>query len=534
MMQSIPLNRLTRSDLNVRKTNPAEDVEGLADDIAARGLKQNLVAIATTDADQFEVVAGGRRFAALKLLVERGELPPEFEVPVLIEAQEQGVETSLAENIQKVAMNPADEFLAFSTIIDQTEGDDAARIAHCARRFGVTERHVRGRLRLANLDEAILGALREGVIGLGSAEAYASVDDADLQAKVFADQSKSNYKPHDPASIREALRNKTYSASDKRVRFVGLDDYLAAGGRTDIDLFSIDASERVVDTKLLDKLFKDKLDVELPKFAKKHKLESVTFVQTAYASLPAPEGWTTVYDHRGEIRAQRKADKLPTRAGVWLDEDLKLQIGSHLLVPADPVEEGEERRQLSEEERAALRAAGERERAIDLEAFRLAFPKCAGSPLENRVFMPALGRWARITEQDDDIFLEVSVRVSREEFEAQRDAATVVYDEALAEQERQRIAAAEEAERAREELIANPPAVVETNLLGGTIFYRWADGSYADAPEASDGGEEDEAEYSFEAIADLMNDVGILSHYPSIEAFREATAAAEAEGEDAS
>jgi ParB family chromosome partitioning protein len=60
-------------------------------------------------------------------------------------------EISLAENLIREAMTPADEARAYRDIVDG--GADAEAVA---RRFGVTVRHVQGRLRLADLAEADL------------------------------------------------------------------------------------------------------------------------------------------------------------------------------------------------------------------------------------------------------------------------------------------------------------------------------------------------------------------------------------------
>ncbi len=59
----IPLNRLSASPLNVRKTNRKADIDALAASILAHGLLQNLNVMARED-DRYEVVAGGRRLAA--------------------------------------------------------------------------------------------------------------------------------------------------------------------------------------------------------------------------------------------------------------------------------------------------------------------------------------------------------------------------------------------------------------------------------------------------------------------------------------
>ena len=75
-IQMIPLNKLVPSPANVRKTGADTGIEELAASIAAHGLLQNLQ-VRPAAKGKFEVVAGGRRLAALKLLAKRKELAKE-------------------------------------------------------------------------------------------------------------------------------------------------------------------------------------------------------------------------------------------------------------------------------------------------------------------------------------------------------------------------------------------------------------------------------------------------------------------------
>ena len=182
MIQSIPLKKLAASPNNVRKSSdPAADAQ-LKADIAARGLLQNLV-VRKAARGKFEVEAGGRRLAALQALAADGAITPDQEVTCLvIEGEESEVrEVSLAENFQRLAMNPADEAQAFAAIIEA-----GASAEEVARRFGLTVRFVEGRLRLAALAPCVFEALASGEITLDMANAYGAISDANHEAEVFA------------------------------------------------------------------------------------------------------------------------------------------------------------------------------------------------------------------------------------------------------------------------------------------------------------------------------------------------------------
>jgi ParB family chromosome partitioning protein len=147
MIRTIALNRLLPSPRNVRRaSDEAADLE-LKADIEAHGLLQNLVVTSLRKPrGSFAVEAGGRRLRALKSLADDGKLAASHEVCCLVieGGGAAAEEASLAENFQRLSMNPADECLAFGRLVEQ--GGDAEAIA---RRFGLTVRFVEGRLRLA-------------------------------------------------------------------------------------------------------------------------------------------------------------------------------------------------------------------------------------------------------------------------------------------------------------------------------------------------------------------------------------------------
>lgn len=257
MIKSIPLNKLVPSPRNVRRTSDEAADAQLKADIAARGLLQNLVvAPAKKPRGSFTVEAGGRRFAALKALAEDGLLDPGYEAPcfVLDGGAAAAQEASLAENLQRLAMNPADECLAFSQLLEQ--GLDVEGIA---RRFGLTVRFIEGRLRLSALAPAVFAALGAGEISLDVAKAYASTSDRERQAWVF-DQLQGSYSGNHPDSIRRMMTQATVGSTDRRALLVGEDVYVAAGGKIERDLFSDEAGERWLDVPLLEKLATEKME----------------------------------------------------------------------------------------------------------------------------------------------------------------------------------------------------------------------------------------------------------------------------------
>jgi ParB family chromosome partitioning protein len=255
MIRTIPLDKLVPSPRNVRRGIDEQADCELKADIAARGLLQNLVVTSTRKPRGcFAVEAGERRRSALQSLADDDALAADFEVACLVvDGAESGREASLAENFQRLAMNPADECLAFQALIEQ-----GADVEGVARRFGLTVRFVEGRLRLAGLAPQVFEALGAGTISLDVAKAYAATPDRERQAWVF--EQLGVYGGHYPDSVRRMMTQATVSAADRRARFVGEEAYLAAGGRIERDLFADDEAARWLDVALLERLAGERME----------------------------------------------------------------------------------------------------------------------------------------------------------------------------------------------------------------------------------------------------------------------------------
>lgn len=248
---SVPLNKLSVWTGNVRKTGAGEGIDELAASIEAHGLLQALI-VRKAKGGKYAVVAGQRRLKALQLLASQDRLPGNAPVRCeLVAADADGGELSLAENVVRVAMHPADQFEAFRDLVDR--GLDVAAIA---RRFGVADTVVAKRLKLGRLSPIVLDAYRNGDIDLEAAQAFAITDDHAAQERVLNDLPEWN---RSARLIRSHLTEDEISASDKRVRFVGLAAYEEAGGSVRRDLFDDSHSGTIVDTALLDRLVAGKL-----------------------------------------------------------------------------------------------------------------------------------------------------------------------------------------------------------------------------------------------------------------------------------
>ena len=218
------LSQLRLSPLNTRRVKPSA-IDSMADDIAAHGLLQNLVAY--EEDDLLWVFAGGRRYRALKELVKRKTISNGDTFPVEVRSKEEAIELSYAENAARQDMHAADAIRAFAAM--RNVGMSASEIAG---RFGYAESYVARMLRLSALNPKLIDILAKDQLTLEAAKALTLSDDHAEQLRVF---KASNGQAH---SIRRMLTQEKVTTQSGAFLFIGRDAYLAQGGTITADLFS--------------------------------------------------------------------------------------------------------------------------------------------------------------------------------------------------------------------------------------------------------------------------------------------------------
>ena len=250
-IEMIPLSKLIPSPANVRKTAIATSIEELTASIAAHGLLQNLQ-VRPGDKGKFEVAAGGRRLLALQRLAKAKVIAKNEPIPCRVLNGADAAEISLAENLIRLPMHPADQFEAFKALADQGKGPE-----EIAARFGCSPHTVKQRLKLADVAPSLIEAYRAEEMTLDQLTAFAVSDDRAAQQQVWASLPEWNRRPD---TIKSHLMVAHVEASDRRVRFVGIEAYVKAGGQIVRDLFDEQHQRYLTDAGLLDRLVIDKLE----------------------------------------------------------------------------------------------------------------------------------------------------------------------------------------------------------------------------------------------------------------------------------
>ncbi len=239
-----------------RKNFDREALEELAESIRQYGVLQPLI-VQKRD-DYYEIIAGERRWRAAKLAGLK-------EVPVVIRdmSDQEIVEISLIENIQREDLNPIEEAEAYRRLLTEfhlTQEEVAARVAKS--RTAVTNS-----MRLLKLDGRVQQMVVDGMLTTGHARALLAVEDADLQFqtanRIFNEKLNvrdveklvKNIGKEKPAKKddKENFQQKVvYQELEERMKSslgtkVSINRKSAQKGRIEIEYYSIDDLERLTE-----------------------------------------------------------------------------------------------------------------------------------------------------------------------------------------------------------------------------------------------------------------------------------------------
>jgi ParB family transcriptional regulator, chromosome partitioning protein len=316
---SIPLDKLDLHGGNVRHIEADAGIASLAADIEARGLLQSLSVRAALDergeqTGQYGVQAGGRRLRALQLLVKQKKLAKDAPIPCIVRTGGFVEADSLAENVEREALRPLDQFRAFQALADKGQGEETIAAA-----FRVTPAVVRQRLRLAKASPVLLKAYEEEDITLEQLTAFCLTEDHARQEQVLEAIGRQWNKS--PEAIRRMIAETAVDAEDRRALFVGVAAYEAAGGFVLRDLFDENSAGWLQDPGLLDRLVAEKLEAE--------------------TAVIRQEGWKWVeaaldfpWNHKRECRALQ-----PVEPALSAEEEEKLEAMRAELDDLDSQEE---------------------------------------------------------------------------------------------------------------------------------------------------------------------------------------------------
>lgn len=156
-----------------RKNFDEDALQELADSIRQFGLLQPI--LVQDRGDYYEIIAGERRWRAAKLAGLK-------EIPVIIKnySNQEIVEISLIENIQREDLNPIEEALAYKRLLTEFN----LKQDEVAERVSKSRTAVTNSMRLLKLCDGVQQMIIDDMLSTGHARALIPIEDAELQLQI--------------------------------------------------------------------------------------------------------------------------------------------------------------------------------------------------------------------------------------------------------------------------------------------------------------------------------------------------------------
>lgn len=190
----IPVQNIRPNPHQPRKEFGEESLEELAGSIKKHGLIQPIT-VRYIGEKRFELISGERRLRATKLAGLK-------EIPAYIREvdDEEIISFALIENIQREDLNPMEVAMGYKRLVDELDYTQA----EVAEKVGKNRTTVTNMLRLLQLPAFIQAGLRDSLIAMGHARALISIDDPDIQEKIYNKAVKQDYSVR---QIEKAVRS---------------------------------------------------------------------------------------------------------------------------------------------------------------------------------------------------------------------------------------------------------------------------------------------------------------------------------------
>lgn len=228
----------------------------LAESIKQFGVLQPLL-VQKKD-DYYEIIAGERRWRASKLAGIK-------DIPVMVKdfSDQEAVEISLIENIQRENLNPIEEAAAYKRLMEEFH----LKQDTIAERVSKSRTAVTNSMRLLKLDERVQQMLIDEMLTTGHARALLAIEDKELQhataVKVFDEKLsvreteklvKEILNPHEKEKEKEKDRAQdlVYEQLEEKIKGiigskVAIRRKSKDKGRIEIDYYSQEELERIVE-----------------------------------------------------------------------------------------------------------------------------------------------------------------------------------------------------------------------------------------------------------------------------------------------
>ena len=241
----VKINEVEPNREQPRKEFDEDSLMELADSIKQFGILQPL--LVQKRKDYYEIIAGERRWRAAKLAGIK-------DVPIIVKnyTDQEIVEISLIENIQRENLNPIEEAMAYKRLLEEFD----LKQDEVAERVSKSRTAVTNSMRLLKLSERVQQMIVDDMISTGHARALLALDDEEQQYILANKIFDEKLSVRETEKLVKALKN-----PKKEVVYDNLEEHLkniigtkvsvnpkANGkGKIEIEYYSEEELERIYD-----------------------------------------------------------------------------------------------------------------------------------------------------------------------------------------------------------------------------------------------------------------------------------------------
>lgn len=252
--QKIKLSLIEPNREQPRKNFDEESLQELCASIQQYGVIQPLVV--KKNNDYYEIIAGERRWRAAKMAGLK-------EVPVIIKdySEQEIVEISLIENIQRENLNPIEEAMAYKRLMEEFH----LKQEEIAKRVSKSRTAITNSMRLLKLDERVSQMLIDEKLTTGHVRTLLAIEDKDAQYEAAQKIFEENLSVRDteklvklimtpkPQKIKKELSHaEIYQNMEERMKEifgskVSINRRTEHKGKIEIEYYSDEELERILD-----------------------------------------------------------------------------------------------------------------------------------------------------------------------------------------------------------------------------------------------------------------------------------------------
>jgi ParB family chromosome partitioning protein len=315
---------------NLRYAEPADEgVAQLAETILAAGVVIPPIVRPGRKGEQPSMALDGRRRRmALLILKDRGDITDDFEIECLLaKTPAQQAAAIVLPNTELAPAHIADVIVAIGRF--RKAKMDTRAIASA---LGYAEVEIRRLDALAAVHPAVLKALRQGRLTLKQVRLFARLPDKAQQAEIAQSALDGHFQDF---QLRAVIERDRVSADDDRLRLVGLDRYVAAGGRVSGDLFG-ELPDQLLDPEILQAVWRERVQPLVDQLT----ADGLSVFVGRDRGFAAPDGFSRLpYVYLGDLSdAQRTAlqaarTRVAELAGGLQDLDPASETAPTVLAP---------------------------------------------------------------------------------------------------------------------------------------------------------------------------------------------------------